>query len=67
MCRQQHDPGESMLSRSLKGKLLAAVFAFVVVSGLVIALLMSQRYSSSLRQAMLGQAENVIRHDPGGG
>jgi len=48
-----------MRPRTLKGKLLAAVSAFVVVSGLVIALLMSHRYSSSLRLAMLGQAENV--------
>jgi two-component system response regulator HydG len=50
-----------MRPRSLKGKLLVAVSAFVAVSGLVIALLMSQRYSSSLRLAMLGQAENVAQ------
>ena len=48
-----------MRLRSLKSKLLVAVSAFVILSGLVIAFLVTQRYSTVLRKAMVGQAENV--------
>ena len=39
--------------------MLVAVWALVIVSGLVIAFLVTQRYSSVLRKAMVGQAENM--------
>jgi transcriptional regulator with GAF, ATPase, and Fis domain len=45
--------------KSLRGKLLVAVFAFVVGSGLIISLLVTQRYSDSLRTAITAQAENL--------
>ncbi len=45
--------------RSLKSKLLVAVSALVILSGLVIAFLVTQRYSAALRKAMIGQAANV--------
>jgi len=45
--------------RSLKSKLLVAVSALVLISGLVIALLVTQRHNAALRKVMLGQAENL--------
>ncbi len=45
--------------KSLRGKLLVAVFALVVGSGLLISLLVTQRYSDSLRTAITAQAENL--------
>ena len=47
--------------RSLKGKLLAAVSALVIISGLVIALLVVHQYSSALRDAMVSQVENMAQ------
>jgi DNA-binding NtrC family response regulator/HAMP domain-containing protein len=44
--------------RSLKSKLLLAVSALVIASGLVIALLVTRQYSAALRQAMIGQVES---------
>ncbi len=48
-----------MGTRSLKGRLLVAVFALVIGSGLLISLLVTQRYSDSLRTAITAQAENL--------
>ena len=48
-----------MRLRSLKGKILVAVSALVILSGLVIALLVTQRYSAALHKEMVGQAENL--------
>ncbi len=48
-----------MRLKSLKSKLLAMVAALVIVSGLIIAFLVTQRYSAALHQAMVGQAENM--------
>jgi two-component system response regulator HydG len=45
--------------QSLKSKLLVAVSALVIGSGLLISLLASQRYSSSLFKSMTVQAENL--------
>jgi transcriptional regulator with GAF, ATPase, and Fis domain len=45
--------------KSLRGKLLVAVFALVVGSGLIISLLVTHRYSDSLRTAITAQAENL--------
>jgi two-component system response regulator HydG len=45
--------------QSLKSKLLVAVSALVIGSGLLISLLASQRYSSSLFESMTAQAENL--------
>ncbi|AFM27973.1 sigma-54-dependent Fis family transcriptional regulator [Desulfomonile tiedjei] len=45
--------------KSLRSKLLVAVFALVVGSGLIISLLVTQRYSESLRTAITAQAENL--------
>jgi len=45
--------------QSLKSKLLIAVSALVIGSGLLISFLFSQRYSSSLFQSMSVQAENL--------
>jgi transcriptional regulator with GAF, ATPase, and Fis domain len=45
--------------KSLRSKLLAAVFAFVIGSGLLISLLVTQRYSYTLRTAITAQAENL--------
>jgi DNA-binding NtrC family response regulator/HAMP domain-containing protein len=45
--------------KSLKSKLLLAVSALVILSGLVIAFLVTQRYSGALRKALVGQAANV--------
>jgi two-component system response regulator HydG len=48
-----------VLLRSLKGKLLFAVSGLVIGSGLLISLLVSQRYSNSLFETMTAQAENL--------
>jgi transcriptional regulator with GAF, ATPase, and Fis domain len=48
-----------MRPRSLKSKLLLAVAALVLGSGLVIAFLATQRYSATLHRTMLSQAENL--------
>jgi two-component system response regulator HydG len=48
-----------MRPRSLKGRILATISLFVMLSGLSIALLVTQRYSSSLRETMLGQSNNL--------
>jgi two-component system response regulator HydG len=45
--------------QTLKSKLLLAVSALVIGSGLLISFLFSQRYSSSLFQSMSGQAQNL--------
>ena len=45
--------------RSLRGKLLLAVSVLVIGSGLLISLLVTQRYSSSLFETMVDQAENM--------
>ena len=44
---------------SLKSKLLLAVSLLVIGSGLLISILVTQRYSSSLYQSMSAQAENL--------
>ena len=48
-----------MKFQTLKSKLLLAVSALVIGSGLLISFLFSQRYSSSLFQSMSVQAENL--------
>jgi hypothetical protein len=48
-----------MRPRSLKTKLLLAVSALVIFSGLLTALLVIQRYSAALHKAMVGQAKNL--------
>jgi DNA-binding NtrC family response regulator/HAMP domain-containing protein len=48
-----------MRLKSLKSKLLAAVLALVIFSGLIIAFLVTQRYSAALHKTMVGQAENL--------
>ena len=48
-----------MKFQSLKSKLLLAVSALVIGSGLLISFLFSQRYSRSLFQSMTVQAENL--------
>ncbi|CAB1062664.1 Response regulator of zinc sigma-54-dependent two-component system [Olavius sp. associated proteobacterium Delta 1] len=48
-----------MRFQSLKSKLLLAVSALVIGSGLLISFLFTQRYSSSLYQSMSVQAENL--------
>jgi two-component system response regulator HydG len=48
-----------MRLKSLKSKLLVTVFTLVIGSGLLISLLVTQRYSSSLFQSMTAQAENL--------
>ena len=50
-----------MRLRSLKSKLLLAVSALVIASGLVITLLVTRQYSAALRQAMVGQVENAAQ------
>jgi two-component system response regulator HydG len=45
--------------RTLRGKLLLAVSVLVIGSGLLISLLFTQRYSSSLLETMVAQAENM--------
>jgi hypothetical protein len=44
---------------SLKSKLLVAVSVLVIGSGLMISILVTQRYSESLFETMAAQAENV--------
>ena len=48
-----------MRSHSLKNKLLFAVSALVILSGILISLIVSQRYSKSLLEAAAAQAENI--------
>jgi two-component system response regulator HydG len=48
-----------MLVRSLRGKLLLAVSVLVIGSGLLISLLVTQRYSNSIFETMVAQAENM--------
>ena len=48
-----------MQFQSLKSKLLLAVSVLVIVSGILISLLFTQRYSNSLLQSMTVQAENL--------
>ncbi len=48
-----------MRPRSLKTRLLLAVAALVIGSGLIIALLVTHQYSAALRRAMHSQAENL--------
>jgi DNA-binding NtrC family response regulator/HAMP domain-containing protein len=48
-----------MRPRSLKSRLLLAVAALVLGSGLIIAFLATQQYSAALRRAMFSQAENL--------
>ncbi len=48
-----------MAMKSLRLKLLVAVFALVMGSGLIISLLVTQRYSESLRTAIIAQAESL--------
>ena len=48
-----------MRLQSLKSKLLLAVSALVIGSGLLISFLFTQRYSSSLYQSMSVQAQNL--------
>ncbi len=48
-----------MPPKSLKSKLIIAVFALVIGSGLLISLLVTHRYSSSLRETITAQAENL--------
>lgn len=45
--------------KSLKSKLLLLVSAFVVGSGLLISVFITQRYSSSLFETMIAQGENI--------
>jgi DNA-binding NtrC family response regulator/HAMP domain-containing protein len=47
-----------MRLKSLKSKLLLAVSALVVASGLIITFLVTRQYSTALRQAMVGQVES---------
>jgi DNA-binding NtrC family response regulator/HAMP domain-containing protein len=51
----------SALPKTLKGTLVVAVFLFVLLSGLAIALLVTQRYSSALREIKAGQSENLAQ------
>jgi two-component system response regulator HydG len=44
---------------SLKSKLLATISAIVILTGLAIAGIVTQRYSGALRQEMVGQSENL--------
>ncbi len=48
-----------MRLQSLKSKLLLAASLLVIGSGLLISILVTQRYSSSLFQSMSAQAENL--------
>jgi two-component system response regulator HydG len=48
-----------MRPQSLKGKLLLAVSALVIGSGILISLVVTQRYSKSLFEAVTAQAENL--------
>jgi DNA-binding NtrC family response regulator/HAMP domain-containing protein len=44
---------------SLKSKLLASISAIVILTGLAIAGIVTQRYSGALRQEMMGQSDNL--------
>lgn len=44
---------------SLKSKLLASISAIVILTGLAIAGIVTQKYSGALRQEMMGQSENL--------
>jgi DNA-binding NtrC family response regulator/HAMP domain-containing protein len=44
---------------SLKSKLLATISVIVILTGLAIAGIVTQRYSGALRQEMMGQSENL--------
>jgi DNA-binding NtrC family response regulator/HAMP domain-containing protein len=44
---------------SLKSKLVVAVSALVIMSGLVIAVIVTQRYSATLQKTLLDQTENL--------
>jgi two-component system response regulator HydG len=44
---------------SLRSKLLASISAIVILTGLAIAGIVTQRYSGALRQEMVGQSENL--------
>ena len=48
-----------MRPRSLKSRLLIALTALVIGSGLIIAFLATQQYSAALRRTMFSQAENL--------
>ncbi|MGD9077706.1 MAG: sigma 54-interacting transcriptional regulator [Desulfobacterales bacterium] len=50
-----------MRLQSLKSKLLLAVSLLVIGSGLLISILVTQRYSSSLFQSLAAQAENLAQ------
>ena len=50
-----------MRLKSLKSKLLAVVSVLVILSGLIIALLVTRQYSAALRKAMIGQVENAAQ------
>src|SRR5210317_435456 len=50
-----------MRPHSLKGKLLIIVSLLVIGSGLLISLVVTQRYSSSLFESMTAQAENLAQ------
>jgi len=50
-----------MLPRSLKSKLLLTVSALVIGSGLLISLMVTQRYSESLFEALTTQAKNTAQ------
>jgi len=50
-----------MRLKSLKSKLLIAVSAFILLSGLIIASWVTRQYSSALHKAMLGQVENAAQ------
>jgi DNA-binding NtrC family response regulator/HAMP domain-containing protein len=45
--------------RSLKSKLLLSISAIVILTGLAIAGIVTQRYSGALRQEMMGQSKNL--------
>jgi len=48
-----------MALKSFKSKILVTISLLVIASGLLIALLVTQRYSAALHQAMVGQAGNL--------
>jgi len=48
-----------MKPKSLKSKLLIAVFALVISSSVFVSLLVAQRYSASLQETATAQAENI--------
>ena len=50
-----------MRLKSLKSKLLFAVSAFILLSGLIITSWVTRQYSSALHKAMLGQVENAAQ------